>query len=107
MLKPIPQEIPPNGHSSQSHSTAKIRHLSPKKKTAFLNKLQQKMEAEQKVDHKIIKVTFVKLLKYVKKSENDDVGEMGDLIHSLQRSALSLERKRAKLLREQTKKKRK
>ncbi len=89
MLKLIPQENP-----SAKNKVKKI-----KIQTLFIPKLQEKLGQELKMDNQILKSAYGRLIHYFKKAENYTLEEMGELIHILQRSALSLEKKRVRMMR--------
>jgi hypothetical protein len=91
MLKLIPRENPVPKNKT--------------KKVISARSIQKKLPGEDKMENKMIKSTCIQLIHYVKKAGRQSLQEMGTLIHNLQRSALSLERKRAKLIRERLKKK--
>ena len=98
MLKLIPQENPP------AEKAKEVKKSGPK---IHFEKFIRKEDQDSNIDQRTVKFTFVKLVDYFKKAEKYGIKEMGDLIHSLQRSVLSLQRKRNKLLRQQHHKKKK
>jgi hypothetical protein len=61
-------------------------------------KLQQKVDHEIKKEEGILQNVCVKFVRFIKDGENHSVQEIGELIHGLQKSVLSLQRKRQKLM---------
>ena len=52
-----------------------------------------------KPEHIHLKSTYSSLLRYLKKAESTTLEDLGELIHNLQRSVITLEKKRVSLLR--------
>ena len=111
MLKPIPRENSEQHDSSQALHPASqtgkavTRH---KKTSSFVPKLVQKLEHQWKSDKTVLQTVCVKMIKFVQKEKQQDEREVRELIHGLQKSILSLQRHRQKLVwAEQKKKKRK
>jgi len=94
MLKPIPQEI-----------QQKQKFKQKKKQAQPLVKLELKLSEEKKAERHLVKTACLNLMEYIKKAEVYGVEEISELIHHLQRTVLSLEKKRTKLLRKQGRKK--
>lgn len=95
MLKLIPSETDEKGPKEQ-------------KKTPRMGLRQffiRKMEGQQKTDQKIIHFAVVKLQDYIKRGEKQGAQEIGELINHLQRSILSLQRKRNKMSQKNRKRK--
>jgi hypothetical protein len=114
MLKPIPQENPPeqNLPSKKTARTfdsrkgkrthpAKANESRPAESSAVINKKNE----DTKREFGIFKTLCIKLLRFVKNTGRHTGEEMGDLIHMLQRSVLALQRQRNKILMEEQKKK--
>jgi len=92
MLKLIPRE---------NTSPSKRRNKKIKTRIVAIPKLQQKLDAEMREENQTIKSAYLHLVNYIHKAGSSSLKEMGELIHSLQRSVLSLEKKRTKILRKQ------
>lgn len=87
MLKLIPSEVVTKNHKL------------PKKKVSVWKQIfERKLQGQQNKDQKIIQFAVIKLQEFVKKGENQGIQEIGDLIDHLQRSILSLQRKRNKIV---------
>lgn len=74
-----------------------------KAKVMALPRLQQKFNAETREENQNIKTAYLHLVDYLHKAGDCTLKEMSELIHTLQRSVVSLEKKRVKLLRKERK----
>ena len=103
MLKLIPEERPERpDRNTEVHATRKN-----KKKKQSPPKLQQKFDREMGDEQRVLKTVCVKFIRYIKTESPSDT-DRSDLIHDLQKSVLSLQRQRQKLMwRARSKKKRK
>ncbi len=87
MLKPIPQEQP-----------GKRGHKKKNKKQGRFMRLEITIRDLKKADRQLYDKVCEQLLQYVKKDENVSLDELNDLIHDLQRTTLSLQKKRIKII---------
>ena len=94
MLKQIPQETPPLKMKTKG-----------KEKNPSSQKTKPIMQLALNPENPLIHLTFIKLFHYLKRTEKYGATEMEDLIHSLQRSILNLQKKRHILLRKSKKEK--
>ncbi|MFA5828880.1 MAG: hypothetical protein WC843_00065 [Candidatus Gracilibacteria bacterium] len=95
MLKLIPSETDEKG-SKEPKKTPKI---------GLRQFFMRKIETQQNADQKIIHFAVVKLQDYIKRGEKQGGEEIGELINHLQRSILSLQRKRTKMSQKNRKRK--
>lgn len=100
MLKPIPQE-----NSDNTVVLKKKKRRSEKSKPS--PSLQKVTQTNLNKDREIIQKVSVKFFQFVKSNNQQNEEEVSDLIHGLQRSVLSLERHRYRLMVEKNKKKKK
>ena len=73
----------------------------------FLCKIHRKLQADAKKDRHIIKSVCMRMISFVRKNGRSSAQELGELIHGLQRSVLSLERQRQREFNKQRKRKKK
>ncbi len=95
MLKPIPRENSEQQDSSQVGSGTAPKQ---RKKTSFIPKMVQKLEHQWKNDKTAFQTVCVKMIRFVQKEKQHDEREVRDLIHGLQKSILTLQRHRQKLV---------
>jgi hypothetical protein len=69
-------------------------------------KIDEKKRAETKKDHGLIKNVCIRMIKFVQGPETHNKEQISDLIYGMQRSVLSLERQRQRMLQQDRKKKR-
>lgn len=103
MLKLIPQENPDPKDVARKVARS-VQRTIKKKKFYGTPKLRQKFEVQMKKENKILQIVSTKLLRFVKGDQKHSEGEVSDLIHSLQKSVLSLQRQRHKLLQQKQQK---
>ncbi len=94
MLKLIPRE------NTQSSG---LRKKKIKTKILAIPKLQQKNDAETGEENQNIKSAYLHLVRYFRKAGDYSLKEMGELIHTLQKSVISLEKKRMKAMKKERK----
>jgi|GEM_PF-6570362 len=97
MLKLIPEERPDSSRRKKTTGTGVKPVL----------KLQQKKQQEIRTENGLIQAVSVKLTRFIKNTHKATEEDMSDLIHSLQRTVLSLQRLRTKIQRANPKKKKK
>lgn len=91
MLKLIPEERP------ESNSKKKKSVKSEKRESSSqIFKFQQKAQQDIKVENGILQAVSVKLARFMKNSSKATEQEMSELIHSLQRTVLTVQRIRHK-----------
>lgn len=91
MLKLIPEERP------ESNSKKKKSVKSGKRENSSqIFKFQQKAQQDIKVENGILQTVSVKLARFMKNSSKATEQEMSELIHSLQRTVLTVQRIRHK-----------
>jgi hypothetical protein len=100
MLKPIPQE---NAENPVVPKRKKSKIL----KSAPSPSLQNISQTNRDKDQEVIRKVSVKFFHFVKNNIQHSAEEVSEIIHGLQRSVLSLERQRMRLMVEKNKKKRK
>ena len=119
MLKPLPQE----GHESKRNiastrsslrgpimrSIKSTEKKSKRHKKAPPQALQIEVTIQnlQNSDSPILAKASQQLMDFIKKAQNVTMSELNDLIHNLQRTVLSLQKKRIKSVREQLRRKKK
>ena len=96
MLKLIPQE------TAQSQ---KRKEKKTKFQERYSAKFQSASRKDASLENRHIQRVCMHLAKYIKKAEQYGIKEMGDLIHIVQRSVLTLQKQRIKLIRKQQKRK--
>lgn len=91
MLKLIPEENPENIAKQK-------KAVKPKKSSnpAHTLKFQQKNQHEIRIENGILQTVTVKLARFMKSSSKATELEMSELIHSLQRTVLTIQRIRHK-----------
>lgn len=104
MLKPIPQEVPGN---PTGHAAAAGKRKTTKKRTQSTHVIQLEMKIRQleKIDRNIFSQAGKQLMEYIRKAENVTIKELNELIHSLQRTVIGLQKKRIRMVRKQQRKK--
>ena len=103
MLKPIPQEHP--GSSKNIHHFS--RKSKKKNKSPAFMRIEMKIRNLGKGDSQLFMVAGKKLMEYIKKAENISMNELNELIHSLQRTIIGLQKKRIHMVRREQQKKKK
>lgn len=103
MLKLIPQEKPENNTCKSKNGSQKNR----RKNKTLAPKLRQKFEYEMKNEKNILHTICIKMVNFVKNEKAHTCDDVSELIHGLQKSILSLQRQRQKMVwHEQKKRKR-
>lgn len=103
MLKPIPQEQaaenngPQRARQNPKRGQQRGRQKTPTRKT-LAPKLQQKQAEELKVEHHILHGVCVKFVHFIKETGTQTEQEIEELIHGLQKSVLSLQKQRQKIV---------
>ena len=91
MLKLIPEERPDS--QPKGKKSVKARKT---ENAAHQLKFQQKAQHAMRVENSILKAVTIKLDRYMKNSSRATEQEMSELIHSLQRTVLTIQRVRHK-----------
>lgn len=91
MMKLIPEEHPEN-ISKQKKAVKTAKPAKPAQTLQF----QQKAQREIKIENGILQTVTVKLARFMKNSSRATEQEMSELIHSLQRTVLTIQRIRHK-----------
>lgn len=73
----------------------------------FLCKINRKLQSDAKKDRNLIKSVCMRMINFVRKNGRTSAQEVGDLIHGLKRSVLSLERQRQRDFNKQRRRKKK
>jgi hypothetical protein len=73
----------------------------------FLCKINRKLQADAKKDRNIIKNVCMRMISFIRKNGRTSTQEVGELIHGLKRSVLSLERQRQREFNKERKRKKK
>lgn len=89
MMKLIPEEKPEN-------ITKPKKAVKSVKSSNHALKFQQKAQHEIKIENGILQTVTVKLARFMKNSSRATEQEMSELIHSLQRTVLTIQRIRHK-----------
>lgn len=103
MLKLIPRENPDPKKVAKKIANS-VKRAITKKPYADTPKLRQKFEAQIKKEQNILAIVSIKLARFIKKHRKPSDQEVNDLIYSLQKSVLSLQRHKQLLLREKNRK---
>jgi hypothetical protein len=91
MMKLIPEEHPEN-ISKQKKAVKTAKPVKPAQTLQF----QQKAQREINIENGILQTVTVKLARFMKNSSRATEQEMSELIHSLQRTVLTIQRIRHK-----------
>jgi hypothetical protein len=113
MLKQIPNENPEEIRKNVARKARRFiscnrglsgRGLSANRVASV--KIDEKKRAETKKDHGLIKNVCIRMIKFIQGPETHNKEQISDLIYGMQRSVLSLERQRQRMLQQDRKKKR-
>ena len=106
MLKLIPSEGPGKVDKIRRAQKKKIKkaHKINKSKSALI--VRQKKVWENEKERGILKFVCVSLINFIKSTKSSTIDEVSEIIQALQRSILSLERQKIKMMRKERDKKR-
>jgi hypothetical protein len=101
MLKQIPNENPDQIRARVAKKARRFIAAGPgfSSNRVISMKMNQKKEEEKKKDHGIVKSVCIKLIQFVQGGEKSHQ-QVTEMIHGLQRSVLSLERQRNRIIRQ-------
>lgn len=105
MLKLIPQENPSNSHMEakrKQRTNIKIDNNNANKKNkkqAISLRFEMNLRKLEKNDHKLFAAASRQLMDYIQKAENITMPELNEMIHNVQRTIISLQKKRIHLIR--------
>jgi hypothetical protein len=107
MLKQIPNESPDEIRKKVAKKARRFIAMGPgfAANTTFSDVTNRKVRADTKKDRGFIKNVCIKLIRFVQGQGGNSHEQVSDLIHNLQRSVLSLERERQRMLQQEKKKK--
>jgi len=107
MLKQIPNENP---EEIRKNVANKARRFIVRGQGIYSNsfaspKINKKKQIQMKKDHGLIKNVCIRMIKFVQGPERHNQDQVSDLIYGMQRSVLSLERHRQRMLQRDRKRK--
>ncbi len=93
--------IPHEGNNEKKNKKKPTKKISNKETHNLLIEIRKKLEAGiANRDQKIISKTCIKMLEFLDPEEDHSLEKVNDLLRSLQRSSISIQRKKKKIVEE-------